>query len=291
MTAPFDTIVMVDWSGGNGHGPTPRKDAIWADVARAGMGEEPVYLRNRQVAEAWLADLFEAERAQSRRVLAGFDFPFGFPAGVAARITDRADPFGLWHWLNARIADSPTRNNRWQVAAEMNAFFPGVGPFWGNGTKTDVEGLPRKGRDRHGHGAPEWRQVERATKGAFSVWQLAGAGAVGSQVLMGLPVLARLRRRFAARVWPFEAPEGALVFAEIWPTLIDRAVKAQCAKTGEIRDAAQVRLLACAFSSLRGADLAAMLAARSCEEGWILGLGFADRLEAALRSPGATGTP
>ncbi|RFU13081.1 molybdopterin guanine dinucleotide synthesis [Rhodobacteraceae bacterium W635] len=291
MNTAFDTVIMVDWSGGNGHGPIPRKDAIWAGVARAGVVEEPVYLRNRQVAEAWLADLFEAERAQRRRVLAGFDFPFGYPAGVAPRVTGRADPFALWHWLEARIEDSPTRNNRWQVAVDMNALFPGVGPFWGNGTKTDMDGLPRKGRDRDGHGAPEWRQVERAAKGAFSVWQLAGAGAVGSQVLMGLPVLARLRRRFAARVWPFEAPEGALVFAETWPTLIDRTVKAQCAATGEIRDAAQVRLLARALSSLPGPDLAAMLAERSREEGWILGLGFADRLEAALNGPCATGTP
>jgi len=289
MSGPFDTVVMVDWSGGNDRGATPCKDAIWAGVARAGVVEDPVYLRNRQVAEAWLADRFGAERAKGRKVLAGFDFPFGYPSGVAERITDRADPFALWHWLEARIEDSPKRNNRWQVAADMNALFPGVGPFWGNGTKTDVDGLPRKGRSRQGHGAQDWRQMERAARGSFSVWQLAGAGAVGSQTLMGLPVLARLRRRFGACVWPFEAPEGGLVFAEIWPSLINGAVRAYCAKTGEIRDAAQVRLLACAIASLPGADLAAMLAVHTDEEGQILGLGYEDRLEAALRRPGGTG--
>ncbi|HBU55668.1 MAG TPA: molybdopterin guanine dinucleotide synthesis, partial [Sulfitobacter sp.] len=26
----FNTFVVVDWSGGNDTGPTPRKDAIWA---------------------------------------------------------------------------------------------------------------------------------------------------------------------------------------------------------------------------------------------------------------------
>lgn len=289
MSGPLDTVVMVDWSGGNGHGPKSRKDAIWAGVARDGVADDPVYLRNRQVAEAWLADLFGAERAKDRRVLAGFDFPFGFPSGVAERITERADPFALWHWLEARIEDSPKRNNRWQVAAAINALFPGVGPFWGNITKTDVDGLPRKGRARQGHGAQEWRQVERAARGSFSVWQLAGAGAVGSQTLMGLPVLARLRRRFGASVWPFEAPDEALVFAEVWPSLINQAVKAHCAKTGEIRDAAQVRLLSRAVSALPEADLAAMLAIRSDEEGWILGLGYEDRLEAALRRPGGAG--
>ena len=157
--------MIVDWSGGNGHGPTPRKDAIWAGVARAGVAAAPVYLRNRQVAEAWLSEVFAAERAAGRRVLAGFDFPFSYPAGVAERVTGRADPFALWHWLEARIEDSPKRNNRWQVAAQINALFPGVGPFWGNGTKTDVDGLPRKGRARTPGLVAEYRQVERAARG------------------------------------------------------------------------------------------------------------------------------
>lgn len=282
MSARFDTIVMVDWSGGNDRGLKPKKDAIWVGVARGGEPEMPIYLRNRQVAETWLTDLFEAERAAGRRVLAGFDFPFGYPEGVAAHVTGRADPFALWHWLEARIEDAPKSNNRWQVAGAMNALYPGTGPFWGNGTKTDVADLPRKGRARDGHGVSEWRQVERAAKGTFSVWQLAGAGAVGSQVLVGLPVLARLRRRFGATTWPFEAPNAPLVLVEIWPSLLNDVVKAQCADTGEIRDAVQVRLLSKALSALPEDQLAAMLAVRSAEEGWILGLGHEDQLFAAL---------
>lgn len=282
MSGRFDTIVMVDWSGGNGHGPTPRKDAIWACVARGGAAEAPVYLRNRQVAELWLSELLASEGADGRRVLAGFDFPFGYPQGVAARVTGRADPFALWEWLEDRIEDSPKCNNRWQVAAEVNRLFPGVGPFWGNGTKTDIPDLPRKGRARTPGLVEEYRQVERAVKGTFSVWQLSGAGAVGSQVLMGLPVLARLRRRFGAKVWPFELCDGSIVFAEIWPSLINAAVKAHCEATGEFRDAAQVKLLARALSALSPGALAEMLAVRSEEEGWILGLGHEDRLRAAI---------
>ena len=34
------------------------------------------------------------------------------------------------------------------VAAEMNRVFPGVGPFWGNGLGRDIPDLPRKGRAR-----------------------------------------------------------------------------------------------------------------------------------------------
>lgn len=282
MSARFDTVIMVDWSGGNDRGPRPKKDAIWAGVARGGVSDPPHYLRNRQVAEQWLGAFFETELGAGRRVLAGFDFPFGYPAGVAAHVTGQADPFALWEWLEARIEDAPKRNNRWQVAAGINALFPGIGPFWGNGSKTDVPGLPRKGRAREGHGVEEFRHVERAAKGTFSVWQLAGAGAVGSQVLMGLPVLARLRRRFSASVWPFEAPDGALVLAEIWPSLLNDAVKAHCTRTGEIRDAAQVRLLARALSALPEEELAGMLSVRSSEEGWILGLGHEDGLRKAL---------
>ena len=280
----FDTILMVDWSGGHDRGPAPVKDAIWAGVVRDGISEEPVYLRNRQVAEGWLTDFLDGESAAGRRVLAGFDFPFGYPAGVAAAITGQADPFALWDWLEARIKDAPRTNNRWQVAGEMNALFPGIGPFWGNGSKTDVDGLPRRKTVRAGHGCTETRAVERSAPGTFSVWQLAGAGAVGSQVLMGLPVLARLRRRFgdALSVWPFEAPERQIVLAEIWPSLINRAVRAD---PDAIRDRAQVRLLAQAFAGLGDEDMAACLAPRSAEEGWILGLGQEAALLSVLDTP------
>jgi len=80
--------------------------------------------------------------------------------------------------------------------------FDGVGPFWGNPfPNVDFEHLPRKGLARTNTQFPEKRAVERRAKGSFACWQLSGAGAVGSQVLMGLPVLARLRRRFAGKGW------------------------------------------------------------------------------------------
>ena len=83
----FDTALMVDWSGGNDRGPRPARDAIWACVAREGRAEEPVYLRNRQIAESWIGDVIAAERAAERRVMVGFDFPFGYPVGFAEALT------------------------------------------------------------------------------------------------------------------------------------------------------------------------------------------------------------
>ncbi|MBQ0749159.1 MAG: molybdopterin guanine dinucleotide synthesis, partial [Roseovarius sp.] len=60
---PFDTIAMLDWSGGNDTGPRPCRDAIWLGITRYGVDEAPRYLRNRAEAEAALISLIAAECA------------------------------------------------------------------------------------------------------------------------------------------------------------------------------------------------------------------------------------
>lgn len=277
----FDTVAVIDWSGGNDTGPRPRKDAIWMGVTRDGADEAPRYIRNRIEAEHVLADLIEQELAARRRLFVGFDFPFGFPKGFAVRLTGRADPFAVWDWLEQNIEDTPQANNRFDLAADINALFPGIGPFWFNGLRRDIPGLPRKD-SRDGHGLPERRVAEQRTPGAFTCWQLGGAGAVGGQVLTGLPVLNRLRRRFAPHVavWPFETLEAPVAFVEIWPGLINRAVK-QAEVAGGIRDAHQVRLLARAVAGLHPDDRDAMLKVEAPEEGWIMGLDHEDKLTRA----------
>lgn len=282
----FDTFVVVDWSGGNDRGTTPKKDAIWTCIARDGQSEEPVYLRNRQVAEAWLRDLLEAEIAAIRRVMVGFDFPFGYPAGFCRALTGGDDPLVLWDWLEKQIEDAPKSNNRFDVAGEINRTIGnGRGPFWGNGLSRDIDGLPRNKTD-YANNLVERRVCEQQAKGSFACWQLSGAGAVGSQVLMGLPVLARLRRRFASAVsvWPFEPLDMPVALVEIWPGLINPVVK-HAEANGELRDAAQVRLLAGALSRLDTAALGEMLVADAPEEGWIMGLGHEGRLIEAAREP------
>ncbi|WP_227267759.1 molybdopterin-binding protein [Roseobacter weihaiensis] len=271
---------MVDWSGGNDRGLRPKKDAIWACVARAGRAEEPQYLRNRQVAEDWLAKLIAAERAAGRRVLAGFDFPFGYPQGFAGALTGKANPFALWDWFEARIKDAPDTNNRFDLAAEINLMFGGKGPFWANGLQNrDIEGLGRTKTD-YANPFPERRAAEKLAKGAFTCWQMAGAGAVGSQVFMGLPVLARLRRRFGVRVWPFEPLSGDVAFVEIWPSLTLGA-----GPEGRIKDAWQVEEVARTVSSLSPEKLQVMLTVEAPEEGWIFGLGHEDALRHAAAQP------
>lgn len=284
----FDTIVMVDWSAAARAPRRPKADSIFAAVARDGRVDPACYLGHRLEAEAWLDDLFVAERRAGRRVLAGFDFPFGYPRGFARALTGRPDPFAVWDWLDARIEDAPTGNNRFEVAGAINARFPGIGPFWGNGTRRDIPHLPRKGRARTANPFPERRAVEERHRGAFTLWQLSGAGAVGSQTLMGLPVLARLRRRFCAdlAVWPFERPVGGIVLAEVWPSLLAPAVAAELAAAGGIKDARQVEVLARAVSALSPQDLARVMdvsdTALASEEGWILGSGHEGLLTGGL---------
>ncbi len=284
----FDTMVMVDWSGGNDTGPRPRKDAIWAAVIRDGQAESPVYLRNRPLAESWLAELFAAELAASRRVLAGFDFPFGYPAGFARALTGSDDPLALWDWFAQHLEDTPNANNRFALAGQINALFPGIGPFWFNGTATDVSDLPRKGTDRVDHGLPERRAVEIRAKGSFTCWQMGGHGAVGGQVMTGISTLSRLKQQFegALSVWPFQALDAPISLIEVWPSLLAGQVNAE-ASEAEVRDATQVRVLARAMWQMQVDETLgdALTAGREgSEEGWILGVGAEDTLRRAAKA-------
>ena len=280
---PFDTVLMVDWSGGNDSGPRPKADAIWTCLARAGSAEAPVYHRNRAAAEAHITATLETERAAGRRTLAGFDLCFAFPAPFAEALTGDPDTLGVWDWFEARVIDGKT-NNRWELAGEINARFPGTGPFWGNGRlKHDVPHLPRTKAGYGGHGLPDRRAADLVC-GGFSPWQLAGAGAVGSQVIMGMPMLARLRRRFGAdlAVWPFEPADAPIVLAETYFSLVPRAHLTDHA----IKDAAQVAFYARAFSALDEEGWARMLAHDADPDGRVLGAGHADVLQVAA-PPGA----
>jgi len=260
---------------------------------RYGQAEKPVYLRHRGLAERWLEGLIEAELTAGRRLCLGFDFPFGYPAGFARALTGSDDPLALWAWFEARIEDAPTQNNRFDVAGRINRQLGGNGPFWANGLKRDIEGL---GRTKSGYENPfpDRRVVERLAKGSFTCWQMAGAGAVGSQVMMGLPVLARLRRRFAGQVavWPFEALDVPVALVEIWPSLINPAVMQEMQRCmTPIKDAVQVRLLALAMSGLDPDLFQRMLDVDAPEEGWILGQSYEADLNAAARAGGVVDGP
>lgn len=292
LGAIFDVHIIVDWSSRNAPSPAkPFKDAIWWAIAQDGRVAPPEYARTRGEAIERLSTSIDEALAIGARVLVGFDFPFGYPKGVAEHLTGTAHARTLWDWIDKRLEDRPdNRNNRYDVASEINRNYPGDGPMWGRPESWDYPDIPTLASARHGNHPPERRLVEEHVPNAKTVWQLAYAGSVGSQILVGLPAVKALQARFADRsaIWPFETglsvPEARVVFAEIYPSLLTKPIKAQ-RKNDEIMDAAQVRVTAGAYHRLdRSGGLAALFEGApglstdereqvEREEAWILGAG------------------
>ena len=296
--ALFDLYLMVDWSAA----ATPKlgADSIWiAALRRQRKSVRPVLLENlatRRDAAAVLRALFIGSLARGERVLAGFDFPFGYPAGLAGRLGLSGTPWrAIWDEIARLLVDtSDNRNNRFAVAAELNRRLTGEAyPFWSCPAGAAGPFLQPKHHRRHSaDGFPEHRLIDRRMRGPQPGWKLAGTGSAGGQALTGIPVLRALREdpaiRERIRVWPFEtglaAPAGGghacVVMTEIYPSLVPAPRRA-----GEVKDSAQVRHLAAHFAALdaRG-GMAELLAGDPSlsraerqrverEEGWVLGVG------------------
>ena len=242
----FDGYVAVDWSA-NGK-PKRGPDSIWIATGGWGGVAAPENPATRAEAVTRLEGLLADATAVGRRLILGFDFPFGYPAGTARRLTGRDGWEAVWSRIAELVEDGPDNaNNRFDAAAELNAAFAGDGPFWGNGLKRDIPGLPRRKPGGWGANLPRNRRhAESEVRRAQEVWKLIGAGSVGGQALTGIAALERLRRRTGAAVWPFETlGEGcAHVLAEIYPSLIEPA------PGPEVKDARQVRAVAGALQRL-----------------------------------------
>lgn len=292
----FDSYIIVDWSASNV--PKRGKDSIW--VCRLGPdGEHVANPPTRHAARELLAGMLSEAMQKHERVVAGFDFPFGYPAGFAARLGLTGTPWrALWDEIARLIDDrADNRNNRFEVGAHLNHRVSGSAfPFWGCPANSASQFLgPRHHRGHTGdEPLKERRLIDEWMVGAQPCWKLAYTGSVGSQVLTGIPVVRALRDdsrwTHCARVWPFETrlglPDDArIVFAECWPSWWR-----PCARLGPPNDKAQVRTVARVLAArdraneLRSwfapavseADAAAVLA----EEAWTLGV-MAPRVRAA----------
>ena len=287
----FDAYLMVDWSANSG--PKRGKDSIWSCVAawegaRLRVGT-PVNRPTRLGAMEAIARRLKTMVAQGRSVLVGFDFPYAYPRGLACALGLEGEPWrAIWNELSRIILDDQPRwvNNRFEVAAALNRRLRGRGPFWGCPASAQRPAL-RMTKGRMPCGAlEEFRKVERRLRGPKSGWQLFYNGSAGSQALLGIPLLARLRDDPAlsgvSRVWPFETGprlpprvpgRPRVVHAEVYPSFTT-AIPGP----GEPRDSAQVRTLVRHFAARdRSGQLDADFAAPACagdawrEEGWILG--------------------
>lgn len=295
----FDTVIMVDWSAAKT--PARGKDSVWWALHRREGGYQfAANPTTRAEAVEVLAYVLAAEVDLGHRVLVGFDFPVGYPAGFAERLTCQARAFAVWDWLSARITDGPKNaNNRFVIAAGINAALPGPGPFWGRPRSEDLPDLPERQEGIRYEAFAEKRLAERRCPGAQPVWKLYTTGSVGGQVLVGLPALNRLRQRLKGRlaVWPFDTGlspgSRPVVLAEVYPSLLAAEVDAGC-RPGEVKDAAQVRILAAALAALDEQGGLAPLFAPDLtanerrqvvqEEAWILGVGHEDALRGAAHA-------
>jgi hypothetical protein len=303
MARLFDAYIMVDWSAAAK--PTLGANSIWIGIlakdARLKLQFKAVNIDTRLKARAFLEDMVAKLTRRGDRVLLGFDFPLGYPAGTAKALgldlSTRAPWEAMHAHLSSKLKDKADNSNaRYAIAAGMNyAISKGPYPFWGAPARDVVSTLASTKPDFTGQPLPELRLAEsnlrdRKLGQPKSVWQLAYTGSVGSQSLTGIPHVHALREAWPnARIWPFETGTGELteddlqgvevVMAEIYPSL----VKAKAEK-GETLDEVQVREIARHYSQLDEKGLLGSMFSTGksldegkieeiqAEEGWILGL-------------------
>lgn len=185
-------VIAVDWSGA----AAGAERRIW--LAEAASADRLCRLLNGRSREQLAEDLLDLIAADAHVVI-GLDFGFSFPR---------------WYLDELGVATAPELWAHVAVAGEgwLRECAP---PLWGR------TGRPRPSLAGH------FRRTElavRARRGfaVNSMFQIGGAGAVGTGSIRGMPLLHRLRSAGAA-VWPFDAPGWPLV-VEIYPRLLTGAV-------------------------------------------------------------------
>jgi hypothetical protein len=185
-------VIAVDWSGAR----TGVRKHLWlaeADCPGRLVCLEPLPARDV---------LVQALLSRTEVVAIGLDFAFSFPVWFLRSIGVGSAP-ELW----ARVAEC---GEAWLRACEP--------PFWG-----------RPGRPRSVLAGAGWRRAELAVPrlrgiGPKSVFQVGGAGAVGTGSLRGMPLLDVLHGS-GATIWPFVAGRGGPLVVEIYPRLLTGGVR------------------------------------------------------------------
>lgn len=306
----FDAYVFVDWSATNSaQSQQPTADAVWSgELIPQLKYQKEIYHRTRNDGAEHVTSVLVDHVKEKRRVLVGFDFPYGYPIGFGSALSlppGAQSWWEIWAELADRVEDTANNiNNRFIAAGELNAIAGDgqAGPFWGCPVGTEIVNL-----QPHSPGFPflatggvllqRLRLVETRLPGTQETWGLFGAGRVGSQALVGLPYVYKLRRHLelvrVSRVWPFETlftqtpsvTQGPFVLhAEIWPGVVDERVRELVNIAPElIRDRAQVRAMCEWAAELDDQDALGQFftqpnglnpqQVQACieQEGWILG--------------------
>ena len=297
MARLVNAYIAVHWSTATK--PTTGPDSVWVGVlkrdVRFRLAFEAHNPATRAQAEALISDVLTDRAKRRERALAVFDFPLGFPRGLASGLKLPGDAAwrAVWDQLTKMVKDRPDNvNNRFGVGSEINRRLTGGPfPFWGCPPRDTLTTLQPKRERPHGPGdIPELRHVEEGVKGAMPIWKLYYNGAVGGHAILGIPMVQRLKhaRGDTMKIWPFET--GLRTIGEADLAGVD-SVAAEAAPAmasavplpGETKEATVVRAmvehlarldeagkLGALFGSAK--SLAAdVLHAVETEEGWTLG--------------------
>lgn len=213
----FDNYIAVDWSANSS--PKSGADSIWIAWLPKTSNIQLFNPKTRFEALKLLKSLLIDTDG---RVLAGFDFPFGYPK----RFFDTLGHLNwsdLWNDFSGRVKDfKDNKNNRFEVADHFNSKFSASGPFWGYPAPNNGRygNIPYNKPTGYGVFLPsEKRLIEQTLTNAKSVWQLNGVGCVGGQALLGIPIVDNLRKCLSTSIWPFEMENSKVVCAEIYPSI------------------------------------------------------------------------
>jgi hypothetical protein len=190
----MSTHIAVDWSGAV-HGVRKK---MWLAEARDGRLVRLECGRDREELIAHLIDLARRER----NLAVGLDFAFSFP-----------EWFLRWRGV-------PSARGIWSLAARHGEQWLAecAYPFWGKKGKRKpaADATPSLYRRTESEQLPVRGIVPK------SVFQIGGAGAVGTGSLRGMPWLARLQEEGFA-IWPFDEASAEIgrarapIALEIYP--------------------------------------------------------------------------
>lgn len=189
-------VIAIDWSGAK----VGAHRKIWIAEARDG---DLVLLergRRREEVATWLIE----QATLGERVIVGMDFAFSFPA-----------------WFLGEHACAGAED-MWRLVAEGKAeewLAECAPPFWGRVGKPQGEDHKRG-----------FRKTEGTTQ-AKSIFQIGGAGAVGTGSLRGMSFLYWMRSAGFA-VWPFTdlgptQPVLLEIYPRVWSPKVKKSLKAK----------------------------------------------------------------
>ena len=198
-----ERVVAVDWSGDRSDAGQRRKiwAGVWTKKLNGPVDGGRVTLeggRTRVEVGEWLIEMAR----QTPLMVVGLDFCFSFPAWFVRNELGCADGPAFWEVVGGGLSE------QWLARENPDR------RFWGKHPKPEEfqgDGLHRmlRATDIDCKIAALIPQAERAERvrgiGPKSVFQIGGAGSVGTASLRGMPVLKRLREAGFA-VWPFDRP-------------------------------------------------------------------------------------